>query len=953
MVQRIADTAGAAYDPNDLLPQERALLQQIKENSERLREIEDDPRQEGEARRLRETIKSLERTYQRSATAVVRGTETVEERIERSLRSTNHQIQQAQEYSTESNNEFAGPLPQEEEAEPIPEEPDPLLEASKQWKTDQEILFDNMINGVNLIDSSLTPVGYHFRNINPELIAGDFNPNRDFVKDPSVKKLYGSDVFIPQSKKPYKNFVKINSENSLTFVSELTKNPGVYGFLNIPSPILSFLVPRVRLYKARYETEDQKEPTLVEFVFEDNFTKSDVEAITTSARNRGSGAGIVSFNWETQGTNPFDADKLISANLNLHFQSIKDFSNVRVSNNVVRGNKILTRDETKNKYKYSELIVPSERTFKNSCDPTEEFYNEKYYQIMVDVGWAIPQNIDDGAIWDIITRYNQSSEEQLKITPALVRNTVRRMNVQMFLTSPRHGISYNQDGTVDISIDYTAYINRVIGNPQVDIFRMSDSYKEYQDKLIQFQKKKTDLDERFKTLQQQKSEKPVRSKKIEEEISQLSKELNQRRAEFKGDKIVFYNSVIQKMLDSQVVYRLDMAWQDGKNVIVGGNGNYIFPTVTLPGAFCSGEVIRGLKTQAAQIGNQSATYSVHYFFLGDLLDALYEVLYTSGVTTFKQIRPLVGSFEYYDKNNNRVSINLADLPISLNYFNLFLKREFIDPQPDRYVLDRFIQRLLGSFLFPLINNSNSEGLVNTQRFNVSMNMVNAPESRIDAVNNLYEDGATQYSGIIKEVREVPSSEGDFATPFSYLILYGVSTGSRLFLEGDYIKAEIRDKQRGIYWIRAGQGSGALKSVQFERNDIPYYREYLITKPGSNRTSNNEGNLDDVKFLKEKYNANLSFFGLPNIVPGQYIYVEPVSFGLEESRAEATQVQLLGYSGYYIVMRASHTIQNGLYETNVDARWEASGVKIDIQEARAGEDCTAELAKKTNIARGGS
>ena len=32
--------------------------------------------------------------------------------------------------------------------------------------------------------------------------VNNFVPNRDYIKDSSVKKLYGSDQFVPQSKKP-------------------------------------------------------------------------------------------------------------------------------------------------------------------------------------------------------------------------------------------------------------------------------------------------------------------------------------------------------------------------------------------------------------------------------------------------------------------------------------------------------------------------------------------------------------------------------------------------------------------------------------------------------------------------------------------------------------------------------------------------------------------------------
>ncbi len=951
MAQRIADSLGGS-----LTPQERILQGKIIARQERLNQIQADPRAEGEARRLRGELRGLRTDLERSLARQ-------EGRSARTSRATTAQLIEAGVAPTPvpENTEPLGPIRELTDEElleigldsapvgalgslrvlsPSQTQLKDLLDAEGKWKTDQEVLFDNMTDGINLIKSSLTPAEFHYQSFaDPDDVAGKFD--RSFIKDSSVKSLYGTDNFIPQDRKPYKNFVKIANENSLTFISELTKNPGIYGFLNIPTPILSFLVPKIRIYKARYLKENQKDPLLIEFVFEDSFNKNDIEAIMNSSRNRGSGAGITSFTWDLLGTNPFDADKLIDAQLNLHFQSIQDFSINRESPTVKQGNKLIT-DAEERRYKYSELVVPSTKFIKDPKDPSEETYDERYYQIMVDVGWAIPQNIDDNEIWNIITRYNRSSEQQLKITPLDIRNTIRNLNMQMFLTSPRHQISYNQDGTVDISVDYAAYVNRVMGNPKVDLFRLSDQYNEFMRRAAKDQEQNTQLAEKFKNIDKQKEKDNSLPPKLKAEKDRLAKQRKQQKEEFKGSKIIFYNSVVQKLLKEQVIYNIDYVWENDKAVLkTATGGKNIFPTITLPGSFCQDSIDKNIEKQVADNKTRTSN-SIYYFFLGDLLDVLYELLYNiAGVTSFSEIRPLVGSFEYYDKSNNRIAINLADIPISLNYFNLFLKREFVDAGVDRYILDRFLQKLLGSFLFPLINSSKAEGMANTQRFTVSANLVNGPAGSQDPINDKFQEGDTQYSGIVRKIKEVPTADAalaknEIAVPFTYFILYASSSGSRLFREGNYIRAEIRDKNRGIYWIRAGQDVGALKEVNFERNDIPFYREYLISRPGSPRTSNNEGNLDDIKFLKEKYNAQLSFFGIPNIIPGQYIYVEPVSFGLSEPNPENITTQQLGYSGYYIVIQVQHSIERGMYETRINARWESSGIKQIENSLRGGE-----------------
>ena len=835
-----------------------------------------------------------------------------------------------------------------------------IKQATGRWKSDQTILFDNMVNGAGLIDKSVVFADQYFAAFPDTSKIANLDLGTQTITQQGqstnlTQNFYtglGSGIptglpVIPQSKKPYKNFLKINNKNSLTTVSQLTGNPGSYGFLNIPAPILSILVPRIRLYKVRQLEPDSRNPVFVEFSFEDHFSKADITAITESRRNRGSGAGLVSFDWETLGTNPFDYDKLISARMNLHFQSIKDFSSVRQSKNVRQGTKVLTDDANLNQYKYSELIVPSEKFIKNSCG--DEDYNFKYYRIMVDVGWAIPPDVDDNQLFEIIKNYNKSQDESLEIKPQDLRDIIRSIRAQMYLTSPRHMINYNQDGSVNLEIEYVSYFERLTGDPKVDIFRLAPAYNKYTLALAKFEEKKKELEEKFEKQEAQLDAENISQSQFDEEVKKLQDANSQYKSEFDKRLVVFYNSIVQNMLSNNSIYSLDID-SSGPTIRTSRQQFYV-PIATNP-------LSTGIEAQLvrdAQANNTNGApslrpnnYSVHYFFLGDLLDSLYGVLFTSGVITFDELRPLVGNFEYYDKLGNRKMVNMADLPISLNLFNLFLKTEFVDPKPHRYILDRFLKKLL-HFLFNTINNSDSEGFANTQRFSIAYNMISGPVNGKDPLNNEFQLKDGQYSGIIDTITSITPSQSPDTSPFSYFMLYAVSSGTNLFLEGSPTKSEIRDKNRGIYWIRAGQNVGALKSVEFARNDIPYFREYLITKPGDNRTSNNEGNLDDIKFLKEKYNATLNFFGLPFVVPGQYFYVEPVSFGLEVQTADARITQQLGYDGYYVVIKASHSLSREGYSTTVDARWETSGIKIESADGR--DPC--ELQKIAEIRRRGN
>ena len=170
---------------------------------------------------------------------------------------------------------------------------------------------------------------------------------------------------------------------------------------------------------------------------------------------------------------------------------------------------------------------------------------------MVDVGWAIPPDVDNNQLFEIIANYNnKSGNESLKIKPQDLRDIIRSIRVQMFLTSPRHMINYNQDGSVNLEIEYVSYFERLTGDPKVDIFRLSPGYEQYIRALSEFEEKKKELEEKFEKQEAQLGAENISQSQFDEEVKKLQDANSQYKSEFDKGLVVFYNSIVQNMLNN-------------------------------------------------------------------------------------------------------------------------------------------------------------------------------------------------------------------------------------------------------------------------------------------------------------------------------------------------------------------------------------------------------------------
>jgi hypothetical protein len=228
---------------------------------------------------------------------------------------------------------------------------------------------------------------------------------------------------------PYSKIRMLKGNNTALMNSLLNKDyPDKEPLLNITQAQLSQVVPSIRIYKQYYNPSSQDLVKEIEFLFP-NYTSAD-SILQEGGRG---GYGLVSFDIESQGTTFYTADKQFTAKLNLFFQTFDEMTKIRTG---------VYKNED-HKYSFLDLIVqpfpnpdsPDERDRAITSDPSQ-------FRIRVDVGWASPNA-------STLTRD--------------IKDAIRKTRTSFFLYLTDHDIQINQDGTINLNINYIGafdFINR-------------------------------------------------------------------------------------------------------------------------------------------------------------------------------------------------------------------------------------------------------------------------------------------------------------------------------------------------------------------------------------------------------------------------------------------------------------------------------------------------------------
>jgi len=343
------------------------------------------------------------------------------------------------------------------------------------------------------------------------------------------------------------------------------------------------------------------------------------------------------------------------------------------------------------------------------------------------------------------------------------------------------------------------------------------------------------------------------------------------------------------------------------------------------------------------------TYKFYYVYLGDIIDAA--LANESNGTMYAKMNEaklglILGSITAPDPQssdpNKKVNINLADFPISLQYFLRFFKKNIVEKDINKYDVTKFLQDLATQLISPAINSrTNNFGkshkdpvqvkittlpLVGesdpTLSFGVDPAYLGRPsDNRYGTRFNLSNPENMRFLQKYSEIEtvDVLSDSAKTITPYNYFYMYGTnevgfSVGSSNVSKGVSI-TNLR-AQRGIYSFLLGGAYDAIDlSYSFQKVKKNYQTEMMAAR------AMEKG--EEYREAWNQYDLTIEMVGNAIFYPGMHIYSTvnlPEITGYTDSEE---LVSSLGLEGYYLVTNVENKIEKQFWTTTITAKWQSS------------------------------
>ena len=751
----------------------------------------------------------------------------------------------------------------------------------------------------------------------------------------------------------YKNFAVIDHDTPFDLINRMFNKGKESDLLfTLTSEQLSILVPTVRIFKI-YVDPVSKEEYSIELPFEDYMSKQEIAKITKTKAGRGSGAGLNSFTWKTEGRTPANRFQFM-ANMSLHFQSIEDIFTIRETRNVQFASSSSKRQID---VRFSDLLIQP-KAFRKGANTGSRAWDLDYFKIKVVVGWAVPKfkGVDS-------------------FIPRPVRDVLSRTFNSFILGIFDHDMKIEDNGTVNLSINFNTLPELMASQPLKSniLFPSSETNLEIQR-----------LNHRLSLLEIEKfavgNSQFVESKKKErnEILKQLSVFDNSKKSQsyrrilsglFDRDKL-HYTMVKKEYLDKRI--RL-------KNREFIGSPEQIQAGVKLVTAERNVESSKGpsaaphdlsllastnevgdkdfskaLNTSISKINqgsesekdmSDSSSYKIIYFYFGDLMDVVMDGMFKKKITkpdSFenKELKILLGSLTFYDYGNleehglstkregikndiagvekvwtgKMSSVNLADIPISLREFTAWFNKTIVAEGKETFPFREFLEKAINDLVVRAIK-TECYDYAPRQKVNLTYKPFTCPANT--KRTQLFRE-KTRVT--LQELEEVPfiseehRSLSEKSEMENYILIHA-SVENPWDLTGDYEE----DRQRGVFHIFYGEERGLVKSINFKRVDQPYIR-----------AANIAGNFNDsqgtTKLLRGIYNAEIEMVGNNLFTVGSQLRIVP-SLGGGGSTEKLTELaEDLGIGGYFLVLEREDEIESGVYNTKLNTVWVSQATK---------------------------
>ena len=797
--------------------------------------------------------------------------------------------------------------------------------------------------------------------------------------------------FVKLNKKTqYNNFCQLTGDPSF-MVNKIFSNHIDDVLFKMSALQISALVPKIRIYKVIYDTtkdesgtDVKSNPREVEFPFKNHF---DIQGLLESNAKRGVDVGLMSFSWEDAGTNEVESGVLFNANLKIYLQNVEAFNkdrggikfadllivsgknNLQVGKErdkevyqdqnyrikVVAGwavpdasNKLFSREERR---AIDKLQIP---LFVTSTTHEIEFREDGSVILNLDYVAAIDGRmrhkdcdilyVEDGGKAEQMERLLKGRVEQAKkgvtdeakkrdkeIQDKYKKNYQKKQTISTAISTNGPKSTKEQDDARERYFG-SAGIKGASSNLEVAEKVLEEAETAY-NKFVFSQRSKAYS--RIINKMQQKGriyQFFLEQTEINDWISSLDRFTSEDDAELRKKRILENRINKKNKIISSVAERSGNVYA---SAFINENLNSLQSELLKETDPQKRQQLLKRFSQERNSEDNNEKKNIHFFFLGDLVEAALEIIYNPEEMNndskknkskknlegrLGRIRPNKSNFNFilgpveivdYDEKGEfrHTSIPMADIPVSLDLFNLWFTETVIKPMKKTYSLKAFfcdlLSRLMNNALSPV--GYGPVGQFNNTNFGVSI--FNAPLNEKEKDKGPFQPGSKMR--INDAVKKFPTYDKTFRNIRNlkqYYMLYHRGISNR-DLEGKYNQ----DLNKGIHHFVVGSQSGIVKSINFNVDKIPGRREAQIAKSKE---------LTERNFMYANvYNATVKMVGNPLFKPGMFFYINPLGLGF----AKKSDAVKIGIGGYYVATKVSCKTDADSFETIIEGSFQVPGL----------------------------
>lgn len=233
------------------------------------------------------------------------------------------------------------------------------------------------------------------------------------------------------NKNGWDTFIAIDEVDPNSLLSKLNTGGKNYSnLLNMTTLEKSQIVPKINLFKVIVDGTKRRHTRQIPIPFPDS-SKENIQSLISSRGQRGDDIAIKSFTFDFKNQNPFGAGRMVDCRLVLTMLSGASLTKTRITSSFDKTGRLI--EDT---FTFADLLVRN-----NRINP--EKFDSDYYEIKAVVGYETPPG-------------NQIQH---------LRGDLSNNQVSMLLMLIDYDISFQQNGVIQLTLDYKARIEQVLDSP--------------------------------------------------------------------------------------------------------------------------------------------------------------------------------------------------------------------------------------------------------------------------------------------------------------------------------------------------------------------------------------------------------------------------------------------------------------------------------------------------------